>query len=51
LLRALDSYLAPTTAHWNMNSSGTWDRITRGSNGEDLVDLHQQVISWYRARG
>jgi len=51
LLRALDSYLAPTTAHWNMNSSGTWDRITKGSNGEDLVDLHQQVISWYRARG
>jgi polyphosphate kinase len=51
LMRALDSYLAPTTAHWNMNSSGTWDRITKGTNGEDLVDLHQQVISWYRARG
>ena len=51
LLRALDSYLSPTTAHWDMNTSGTWDRITKGSNGEDLSDLHQQVINWYRARG
>jgi polyphosphate kinase len=51
LLRALDSYLSPTTAHWNMNQSGTWDRVTKGSNGEDLTDLHQQVINWYRARG
>ena len=51
LLRALDSYLAPTTAHWSMNPAGTWDRITKGANGEDLTDLHQQVISWYRARG
>jgi len=51
LLRALDSYLSPTTAHWNMNTSGTWDRVTKGANGEDLSDLHQQVINWYRARG
>jgi polyphosphate kinase len=51
LLRALDSYLSPTTAHWSMNKAGTWDRVTKGSNGEDLIDLHQQVISWYRARG
>jgi polyphosphate kinase len=51
LLRALDSYLAPTTAHWNMNASGTWDRITKDSSGADLSDLHQQVINWYRARG
>jgi len=51
LLRALDSYLAPTTAHWNMNASGTWDRITKDSSGTDLSDLHQQVINWYRARG
>ena len=51
LLRALDSYLAPTTAHWSMNTSGTWDRITKDSNGTDLSDLHQQVINWYRARG
>jgi polyphosphate kinase len=51
LLRALDSYLSPATAHWSMNSAGTWDRKTKGSNGEDLTDLHQQVISWYRARG
>jgi polyphosphate kinase len=51
LLRALDSYLAPTTAHWSMNIAGTWDRITKDSNGTDLTDLHQQVINWYRARG
>jgi len=51
LLRALDSYLAPTTAHWSMNIDGTWDRITKDSNGTDLTDLHQQVINWYRARG
>jgi polyphosphate kinase len=51
LLRALDSYLAPTTAHWSMNSAGTWDRVTKDSNGTDLSDLHQQVINWYRARG
>ena len=51
LLRALDSYLSPTTAHWHMNTAGTWDRVTKGANGEDLSDLHQQVINWYRARG
>jgi len=51
LLRALDSYLAPTTVHWSMNPAGTWDRIIKGSNGEDLTDMHQKVINWYRARG
>ena len=51
LMRALDSYLAPTTAHWSMNAAGTWDRVTKDSNGTDLSDLHQQVINWYRARG
>ena len=51
LLRALDSYLAPTNAHWSMNAVGTWDRVTKDSNGTDLSDLHQQVINWYRARG
>jgi len=51
LMRALDSYLAPTTSSWHMNVSGSWDRITTSSTGEQLVDLHQQVISWYGARG
>jgi polyphosphate kinase len=51
LLRALDSYLAPTTSSWHMNASGSWDRVTTSSTGEQLVDLHQQVINWYGARG
>jgi len=51
LMRALDSYLAPTTSSWHMNISGSWDRITKSSSGEELADLHQQVINWYRARG
>ena len=51
LMRALDSYLAPTTSSWHMNASGSWDRITTSSTGEQLVDLHQQVINWYGARG
>ena len=51
LLRALDSYLAPTTSSWHMNASGSWDRVTTSSTGEQLVDLHQQIINWYGARG
>jgi polyphosphate kinase len=51
LMRALDSYLAPTTSSWHMNISGNWDRITQSSSGVALDDLHQQVINWYRARG
>ena len=51
LMRALDSYLAPTTSSWHMNLSGNWDRVTTSSSGEQLIDLHQQVITWYRARG
>ena len=51
LMRALDSYLAPTTSSWRMNASGSWDRVTTSSTGEQLVDLHQQVINWYGARG
>ena len=51
LLRALDSYLAPTTSSWHMNKAGDWDRITQSSSGVALDDLHQQVINWYRARG
>lgn len=51
LMRALDSYLAPTTSSWHMNVSGSWDRVTTSSTGEQLVDLHQQVINWYGARG
>ena len=34
-----------------MNASGSWDRVTTSSTGEQLVDLHQQVINWYGARG
>ena len=51
LLRALDSYLAPTTSSWHMNKAGSWDRITESASGAKLDDLHQQVINWYRARG
>jgi polyphosphate kinase len=51
LLRALDSYLSPTTSSWHMSASGSWDRVTTSSTGEQLVDLHQQVINWYGARG
>ena len=51
LMRALDSYLAPTTSSWHMNSQGNWDRVTTSATGEKLEDLHQQVINWYRARG
>jgi polyphosphate kinase len=51
LLRALDSYLAPTTSSWHMNKVGSWDRITESASGAKLDDLHQQVINWYRARG
>jgi polyphosphate kinase len=51
LLRALDSYLAPTTSSWHMNKAGDWDRITKSASGVELDDLHQQVINWYRARG
>lgn len=51
LMRALDSYLAPTTSSWHMNVSGSWDRVTTSPAGEKLVDLHQQVINWYGARG
>ena len=51
LLRALDSYLAPTTSSWHMNKVGDWDRITQSASGVELDDLHQQVINWYRARG
>ena len=51
LLRALDSYLAPTTSSWHMNKAGDWDRITQSASGVELDDLHQQVINWYRARG
>ncbi len=51
LMRALDSYLAPTTSSWHMNVAGNWDRVTTSATGEKLEDLHQQVINWYRARG
>jgi polyphosphate kinase len=51
LFRALDSYLAPTTVRWEMESNGDWKRITKSAAGEPLTDLHDQVIKWYRARG
>ncbi len=51
LFRALDSYLAPTTVRWEMESNGDWKRITKSAAGESLTDLHDQVIKWYRARG
>ena len=51
LFRALDSYLAPATVRWEMESNGDWKRITKSAAGESLTDLHDQVIKWYRARG
>ena len=51
LFRALDSYLAPTSVRWEMESNGDWKRITKSAAGESLTDLHDQVIKWYRARG
>ena len=51
LFRALDSYLAPTTVRWEMESNGDWKHISKSSSGEPLIELHDQVIKWYRARG
>jgi polyphosphate kinase len=51
LIRALNSYLAPTTPSWHMNQSGRWDRVTTNENNEQLEDYHSQVIRWYRTRG
>jgi polyphosphate kinase len=51
LLRALDSYLAPTTACWHMQPDGSWKFIDQSDSGEKLTDFHTQVIDWYRARG
>jgi polyphosphate kinase len=51
MIRALDSYLAPTTPSWHMNKSGGWDRVTTNENNEPLEDYHAQAIRWYRTRG
>jgi polyphosphate kinase len=51
LNRALDGYLSPKTAHWSMTSDGGWERILRDQDGTELLDMHAQVIDWYRSRG
>ena len=51
LKRALDGYLSPRTAHWSMTSDGRWERILRDRDGTELLDMHAQVIDWYRSRG
>ena len=50
LLRALDSYLSPTTACWHMQSAGSWKFIDTDETGAKLPAFHAQVVDWYRAR-
>jgi polyphosphate kinase len=50
LMRALDSYLAPTTACWHMQTDGTWKFIGIDEAGAKLPAFHSQVVDWYRAR-
>jgi len=50
LLRALDSYLSPTTACWHMQADGTWKFIGTDDAGNQLPAFHAQVVDWYRAR-
>jgi len=50
LMRALDSYLAPTTACWHMQTDGTWKFIGIDDAGAKLPAFHSQVVDWYRAR-
>jgi len=50
LMRALDSYFAPTTACWHMQTDGTWKFIGIDEAGAKLPAFHSQVVDWYRAR-
>ncbi len=51
LIRAIDTYLSPTMAHWSMDSSGEWQRVQFDGEGNKLQDLHAASIQWYRERG
>ncbi len=51
LNRALDGYLAETTASWHMHQDGHWQRETRNASGERLDDFQMKAIEWYRDRG
>jgi polyphosphate kinase len=50
LLRAIDTYLAPTTPCWEMDKTGKWIQINQLENGKRQLEFHEQVINWYRAR-
>lgn len=51
LTRAIDTYLSPTMSHWDMTSSGEWQRVQFDAEGTKLQDLHTASIQWYRERG
>jgi len=50
LMRALDSYLSPSTACWHMKPDGSWAFIDTDESGAKLPNFHAQVVDWYRAR-
>jgi len=50
LMRALDSYLSPSTACWHMKPGGSWAFIDTDESGAKLPNFHAQVVDWYRAR-
>jgi polyphosphate kinase len=50
LIRAIDTYLAPSTPRWEMDKAGKWIQVNQSSDGKPLPPFHEQVINWYRAR-
>jgi polyphosphate kinase len=50
LIKIFDQYLDPQISNWFLKPDGTWQRVSQSSEGEQLIDLHTQMINSYRER-
>ena len=48
--KILDLQLSDQTPCWQMQSDGSWFRVTKDSEGKELVDFHTQMINWHKSR-
>ena len=48
--KILDLQLSYQTPCWQMQSDGSWFRVTKDSEGKELVDFHTQMINWHKSR-
>jgi polyphosphate kinase len=51
LIKIFDQYLDPQISNWFLKPDGTWQRVSQSSEGEQLIDLHTQMINSYRGHG